>query len=254
MDIMHGNECVPVLIGSQGVRKTTFVRLFLPAEMRIYFLDHFNLANKFDKEMALTNCLIINLDELDKYSAKQMAEIKAALSKVDVNARKIYGRTIDLKHRYASFFATTNSEMPLVDPTGSRRFICMRVPTGQIIDVDTPMEYEQFFAQILHELKVEKKRYWFNDEETSRIQVQNTPYQQDLDLSQMIVMNYRRAGKDEEAKQIGALEIQAKLHQLYPMVAMAQISTVKIGKAMKAMDFEKHRTRFGMVYDLVETA
>ena len=128
MDMLHGNECVPTLIGAQGCGKTTFFGRLLPPELREYYLDHLNLSNKFDKEMALTNNLIVNLDELEAIRPSQHAALKQTLSKSKVNGRRIYGATQDDRPRYASFVATTNNPHPLTDATGSRRYPVTEVP------------------------------------------------------------------------------------------------------------------------------
>ena len=116
MDMLHGNECVPTLIGAQGCGKTTFVRRLLPQQLREYYLDHLNLSNKFDKEMALTNNLLVNLDELDAIRPSQHAALKQTLSKSKVNGRPIFGRVQEDRPRFASFVATTNNPHPLTDP------------------------------------------------------------------------------------------------------------------------------------------
>ena len=134
MDVLHGNECVPTLIGNQGCGKTTFVRRLLPPQLREYYMDHLNLSNKFDKDMALTNNLLVNLDELDAIRPSQHAALKQTLSKSKVNARPVFGRTQEDRPRFASFVATTNNPHPLSDPTGSRRYICLAIPDGQMVD------------------------------------------------------------------------------------------------------------------------
>ncbi len=91
MDMLHGNEAVPALIGQQGAERTFAARL-LPEELRQYFLDHINFGNKFDSEMALTHNLMVNIDELANITVAQQGKLKQTLSKVKVNGRPIFGR------------------------------------------------------------------------------------------------------------------------------------------------------------------
>lgn len=176
MDTIHGNECVPTLIGAQGCGKTTFFVRLLPPHLRAYYLDHLNLSNKFDKEMALTNNLLVNIDELDAIPPSQHASLKQTLSKSKVNGRPIYGASQEDRPRYASFVATTNNPHPLTDVTGSRRYICMTIPEGKYIDNTGEIDYDQLYAQVLYELRVQKSPYWFNNDEVARIQQLNQNY------------------------------------------------------------------------------
>ena len=91
MDMFHGNETTPVLIGKQGCGKSTFAYRLLPDHLRQYFLDHINFANKFDSEMALTHNLFVNIDEFANMGPSQQGKLKQMLSKVKVNGRPIFG-------------------------------------------------------------------------------------------------------------------------------------------------------------------
>ena len=197
MDMLHGNECVPTLIGSQGCGKTTFVRRLLPASLREYYLDHLNLSNKFDKEMALTNNLLVNLDELEAIRPSQQASLKQTLSVSKVNGRPIFGRTQEDRPRFASFVATTNNRHPLKDSTGSRRYICIQIPDGQLIDNTGEIDYGQLYAQVIYELQDLKAPYWFDNQEVARIQELNQEFMEQKDLGEMFVAigNRVRLGK-----------------------------------------------------------
>ena len=200
MDTLHGNEVVPTLIGAQGCGKTTFLRRLLPEHLRQYYLDHLNLSNKFDKEMALTNNLLVNLDELDAIRPSQHASLKQALSKNKVNGRPIFGCAQEDRPRYASFVSTTNNPHPLTDATGSRRYICIQIPTGQFIDNSGNINYEQLYAQVLYELRELKAPYWFNNEEVARIQELNQNYVEQKDMNELIKPSISKPKDTEQEK------------------------------------------------------
>ena len=238
MDILHGNECVPVLIGAQGCGKTTFLRRLLPANLRQYYLDHLNLSNKFDKEMALTNNLLVNLDELDAIRPSQHASLKQTLSKSKVNGRPIYGASQEDRPRYASFVATTNNPHPLTDATGSRRYICLTIPQGKFIDNAGNIDYEQLYAQVLHELRVDKAPYWFNNDEVARIQQLNQNYQEKKDLTEMISSCFRKPKSDEDVKPISSTRVLQILQSDYTSLSITQGAKVNVGRAMRELGVE----------------
>ena len=238
MDILHGNECVPVLIGAQGCGKTTFLRRLLPANLRQYYLDHLNLSNKFDKEMALTNNLLVNLDELDAIRPSQHASLKQTLSKSKVNGRPIYGASQEDRPRYASFVATTNNPHPLTDATGSRRYICLTIPQGKFIDNAGNIDYEQLYAQALHELRVDKAPYWFNNDEVARIQQLNQNYQEKKDLAEMISSCFRKPKSDEDVKPISSTRVLQILQSDYTSLSITQGAKVNVGRAMRELGVE----------------
>ena len=238
MDMLHGNECVPTLIGSQGCGKTTFVRRLLPPQLREYYLDHLNLSNKFDKEMALTNNLLVNLDELDAIRPPQHAALKQTLSKNKVNGRPIFGRTQEDRPRFASFVATTNNPHPLTDPTGSRRYICLSIPEGQLIDNDGDIDYGQLYAQVIHELRELQAPYWFDIHQVQRIQQLNQNYMEEKDIAEILNACIRKPEEGEAAQAMDCKQLLELVQKEYPLVANTRSTKIHIGLAMKEFGYE----------------
>lgn len=251
MDSVHGNECVPVLIGEQGCGKTTFAVRLLPEELRCYFLDHINFTNKFDADMALTHNLIVNIDEFANMGVSQQGRLKQTLSKRKVNGRPIFGRSQEDRRRYASFIATTNDEHPLCDQTGSRRYLCIKIPRGKLIDNSSPIDYEQMYAQLYHELTVGNTPYWFNIDETKRIQELNLPFFRTDDMETMIGNCFRLPLQGEEGQWVNSKTILDTLKTLYPSLQTSNSTKIKIGQTLKCMGCTSKRFTQGQKYNLV---
>jgi predicted P-loop ATPase len=239
LDAMHGNEVVPVLIGAQGCGKTTFLRRLLPPELRQYYLDHLNLSNKFDKEMALTNNLLVNLDELEAIRPSQHAALKQTLSKNKVNGRPIFGKAQDDRPRYASFVSTTNNPHPLTDATGSRRYICLNIPKGMLIDNSGDIDYQQLYAQVMHEIQELKAPYWFRNEEVMRIQQLNLNYMQQKDIAEMVQVCFRKPKEGETVRTLNTTEMLRIIKDEYPNIEITMKTKVELGRILVGLNYER---------------
>ena len=251
LDAMHGNECVPTLIGDQGCGKTVFCRRLLPEHLRLYVLDHLNLANRFDRDMAFTNNLFVILDELDQIKASQQAALKQSLSKNTVNGRPIFGRAQVDRHRYASFLATTNCPRPLNDPTGSRRFLCVRIPAGCLIDNETPINYDQLYAQLVEEVEQRNLRWWFTNSETRTIQEANQPYQRIYSMAEMVNVCFRQPLRGENVVPSNLDDIIGSMQEMFPEIECSPAIKVQIGATLKHLGFAHHRMSSGIRYLVV---
>jgi predicted P-loop ATPase len=250
-DKQHANESVPTLIGGQGCGKSTFIARLLPPELQEYYLDHLNLSNKFDKEMALTNNLLVNLDELDAIRPSQQASLKQTLSKIKVNGRTIYGSSQQDRPRYASFVATTNNPHPLSDVTGSRRFICIEIPEGQYIDNSGEIDYEQLYAQLVYEVNELKAPYWFTNEQVARIQQLNLDYTDEKDIAEIVEACFRKPNEGEKVKAMNCTQMLELISKEYPSLKKTVSTKVHLGLAMKDLGYEHTERGHVKFYNVV---
>ena len=181
---LTGNALVPLLIGRQGCGKSSFCRILLPRDLLDYYNDRINFKNEQDLNLGLTSFALINLDEFDKITQRQQIVLKYLVSTADLKYRPPYGKAYTSNRRYASFIGTTNEQMPLTDPTGSRRFIC--VPIDGDIDFLTPVQHDQLYAQLMLEIR-QGERYWLTKEEERSLMEHNLQYQRLNGLGEMLM-------------------------------------------------------------------
>lgn len=132
-----------------------------------------------------------------------------------------------------------------MDPTGSRRFVCVRIPDSQTIDYTDNLEHRQLFAQALH-LFNNKERYWLDNEEIETLIAENEPYQQPVDLEQMIAETFRSPNTDE-GRWWRSKEILDLFLKRYPYFDSKKASPIILGKAMNSYRFKfKKRIYNGM--------
>jgi len=250
-DRQYGNAVVPLLIGPQGSGKTTFCRRLLPGYLQMYYNDRLSMKNDNDIFIAMSSYALINIDEFDAMSKSQQPILKYLLSKYDVKFRPPYGKTMEQRQRFASFIATTNNLRPLVDPTGSRRFICVYADE---IDNSGYINYNQLYAQLYQELN-EGRRYWFEDDDNQRIMEQNKDFQQVFDYEHMVELTFLPPeATPADTKPVLMKDIMKQLARKFPTFTIRKGTDMELGRRLIAMGYKYHKTNTGAAYRMIEIA
>ncbi len=226
------NAVVPMLIGPQGCRKSTFCRLLLPRSLREYYIDDIKLDNAEQVERMLCRMALVNIDEYNAKTDREQAKIKRVLTERDVQVRRMRTDQYIMTQRMASFIATTNERQPLTDRTGSRRYLCVEV-TGTI-DTDTPINYQQLYAQALHELESGERYYMDHDEE--QLMEQHNQQFMSLSTADILLTTYYEPAPRSQQHFVRAVDILADLQQ--HVKGADRPNMARLLKALKAAHFE----------------
>ena len=121
------NHTVIVFSGKQGLGKTTWVEKLVPRKLKEYLFSGTINPNNKDTLVQLSECMLINLDELENLNRSEIGSLKEIITKTQIRMRKAYGHNNETMPRRASFAGSVNTAQFLNDTTGSRRFRCFEV-------------------------------------------------------------------------------------------------------------------------------
>ena len=242
------NHEILVFIGRQGSYKSTWFHYLLPPELRQYFLPKLMSNSGITKDdlFKIAQSGLVCLEEIDNMKQRDLNQLKAITTMRTINERRSYGEFNEFHRHIASFCATGNNRFFLTDHTGNRRFLTFEVES--IVPPQTyNFGYEGVYAQA-YALWQQGFRYWFNEEENAEINLRNIEFEAPNKELELITKYYRAPMQGEECKFLTATDILERINGSIK----EQLSTVRIGIALRAMGIERVRSGNSRGYRLVE--
>lgn len=241
------NHEILVLIGRQGIYKTTWLNNLLPPALRRYFYLKSNSRNiTRDDLLTLSEFALVCLEELDEMESKELNQLKALTTMRHVNERAAYARYKEMRPHIASFCGTSNNRQFLNDLSGNRRWMPFEVES-----IDSPYDhvpdYTEIFAQA-YALTRNGFAYWLDDEEVKTLNRHNRQFEVPCLEQELILTHYRRPMEGETCIFVTNAQILARIN-----VGLRQgLSTVKIGMVMSQAGFQQVRVAGKRGYRVVE--
>lgn len=230
------NHEILVLIGEQGLYKTTWFNFLLPPELRCYFYTKTN-SDRLNKDdlFSLTEFALICFEELDGMRPAELNQLKAMVTMPYVNERAAYGRNKERHPHIASFCGTGNNVQFLTDPTGNRRWLPFEV--SQIRDPHQhAIPYELVYSQA-YALWKSGFCHWFSQEEIRVLNTHNSRFEVPNLEEDLIRTHFRKPFEGETGIFVTAADILEQISSClrYPL------SPNKIGRIMAGLEFESIR-------------
>ena len=193
------NHQVLVLIGKQGIFKTTWLEHLIPPHLRAYAckLANSNDLNK-DERLRIAEFGLISLDEIDSMNNRELNQLKSVITATDVNERAAYAYTKERRVRLASFCASGNRRDFLTDITGNRRWLPFEVESIQN-PFYTLLPYERMYAQAWALAQDPLFSYWFDLDEIEVLEEHNQHFRDESNEEQLlpILFDVPAEGKGE---------------------------------------------------------
>lgn len=241
------NHEILVLLGRQGIYKTTWLNHLLPPELRRYFYLKSNSRNiSKDDLLVLSEFAIVCLEELDELNDRELSQLKALTTQQHINERAAYAHYKEIRPHLASFCGTGNNLHFLTDPTGNRRWMPFEVES---IDspYEHPVDYKAVYAQA-YALVKEGFPYWLNDEELQRLNEHNRLFEAPNLERELILTYYQVPAEGEECVFVTNAQILMRINA----GLRHTLSPVKLGIIMAQEGFQAIRVGGKRGYRVIE--
>ena len=206
------NHQVLVLIGRQGIYKTTWLEHLLPPHLRAYACKLANSSdlNK-DERLRIAEFGLISLDEIDSMNNRELNQLKSVITASDVNERAAYAYTKERRVRLASFCASGNRRDFLTDITGNRRWLPFEVESI-LNPFYTTLPYDLMYAQAWALAQDPLFGYWFDLNEIEVLEQHNQHFRDESNEEQLLDVYFAVPSTDaSNAKFLTTAEISERL-------------------------------------------
>ena len=242
------NQQVLVLIGKQGIFKTTWLEHLLPPELRAYSCKMASATqlNK-DERLRIAEYGLIALDEIDAMGSRELNVLKSVITASDISERAAYGYTKERRIRLASFCASGNKQEFLTDLTGNRRWLPFQVENIQNPFFIT-LPYEQIYAEAKYLIEM-GFQYWFDLDDIETIEAHNEPFRAQENEEQLLAV-YFDIPRGGEGQFMTTAEISDKLvikGSIKKPMSMSRLGMVLQQAGYQSKRIGKARTRGWLV-------
>jgi predicted P-loop ATPase len=216
----------------------------LPDELKKYAYSGMVQPNSKDTLIHLSECLIIDMDELSSLTRRENNDVKELITKAKIKIRRPYGRNPENLPRRASFIGSINEDEFLTDLTGNRRFLCFKVMS---IDYNDTINHFGVFSQAF-ELYKSGFKFYFDGKEIDKLNARNEKFRQKSPIEEIVMSRYKPATDIKEARYyLNSAELLTKLND-ESKVQMSTTNHIQLGKVLKSLGFMKVKKKGSYKY------
>ena len=233
------NHTSIIFSGPQGIGKTTWMLNLCSPQLKNYIFSGTINPNNRDTLVQLSECMFINLDELENMTRSEIGMVKEIITKSAIRVRRAYGHHSESLIRRASFMGSVNTMQFLTDTTGSRRFLCFEI---KAIDYHHQIDINQVYAQA-YSLYQSGMQFWFNPDEVGEIHTNNEQFQINSAEEELLLSHYVAVSIPDAKRLFTATQLITEIaERSNANLSINPGSVIRMGLALRRHGFLKKKS------------